>query len=467
MDLTLGVDSGTQSTKVVVCDPAGAVVASGHAAHSGACVEDPENWWRALIASCRQIPEATRGRVRGMSVAAQQHGCVPLGAGAGRPVIGPARLWCDTTSATEADRLNRIADFATEVASRLVASFTITKLASIPEASAAVCLPHDWLTWRLTGSFVTDRGDASDTGWWSAGRGTRHDLLELAGYRDLEVPMVAGPDDAAGFLLSAPAAELGLPAGITVAAGTGDNMATALGIGARVGEVIVSLGTSGTVFGVSENGTHDPDGIVAGFADGTGRFLPLVCTLNCTVPVNVIARWFGISVAEALDRASGPTELTFLPYLRGERTPNLPRATGAVIGLAESTTHDDLLAAVVQGVAAGLADGLAALEANGLRRPDSIRLVGGGARHPTWGQARANAAALPVEVVDGEDHTARGAALQARAVVDGATVRQVAEYWRPGAGVKMDPGSTAAPEIPHSELLRALSPLWGAAPPAD
>ena len=467
MDLTLGVDSGTQSTKVVVCDPAGAVIASGQAAHSGACVQDPETWWRALMSSCRQIPEATRGRVRGMSVAAQQHGCVPLGAGAARPVVGPARLWCDTTSATEAERLNRITDFATEVGSRLVASFTITKLASMPEASASVCLPHDWLTWCLTGSFVTDRGDASGTGWWSAGRGIRRDLLEIAGYRDLEVPFVVGPEEAAGTLLGAPAAELGLPAGITVAAGTGDNMATALGIGARVGEVIVSLGTSGTVFGVSENSTHDPDGIVAGFADATGRFLPLVCTSNCTVPVNVIARWFGMSISEALDRASGPSELTFLPYLRGERTPNLPQATGAMIGLAEATTPDDLLAAAVQGVAVGLADGLAALEANGLRRPDSIRLVGGGARHPTWGQALADAAALPVDVVDGEDHTARGAAVQARAVVDGATVRQMAEFWRPSAGAKMGPRRRPVPKIPHSELRRALSPLWDAEHPGD
>ena len=395
-----------------------------------------------------------------MSVAAQQHGCVPLGAGATRPIVGPARLWCDTTSATEAERLNRIANFATEVGSRLVASFTITKLATMPETSASVCLPHDWLTWRLTGSFATDRGDASGTGWWSADGGIRRDLLEIAGHKDLEVPMVAGPEEAAGILLGAPASDLGLPEGIMVAVGTGDNMATALGIGACVGEVIVSLGTSGTVFGVAERSTYDPDGLVSGFADATGRFLPLVCILNCTVPVNVIAQWFGLSIGEALDRASGPSELTFLPYLRGERTPNLPGATGAIIGLSEITTPNDLLAAAVQGVAVGLADGLTALEANGFRHPDSIRLVGGGARHPTWGQALADVTGLPVEVVDGEEHTARGAAAQARAVLGGATVRQVAESWRPDADVTMRPGRCPTPDIPHSELRRALSPLW-------
>jgi xylulokinase len=395
-----------------------------------------------------------------MSVAAQQHGCVPLGAGADRPVLAPASLWCDTSSAPEAERLNALADFAAEVGSRLVASFTITKLMGMPPETTAVCLPHDWLTWRLTGAFATDRGDASGTGWWDDRVGLRRDLLRLSGRPELVLPEVLGPDEPAGSLLPAAAAELGLAPGVHVGPGTGDNMAAALGIGAREGEVVVSLGTSGTVFAVSAAPTRDASGLVAGFADATGRFLPLACTLNCTVPVDIVAGWFGIGVEEALTRADRPSSVTFLPYLNGERTPDLPAATGAIIGLSEETTPDDLLAAAVQGSAASLALGVIALREAGVPAPDSVLVVGGGSRHPTWVAAVADATGRPASCPDGEDHAARGAAAQARAVLDRASVREVAEAWRPPAGPRVLPREGMTPPLSHDAFRDAIKPLW-------
>jgi xylulokinase len=239
-------------------------------------------------------------------------------------------------------------------------------------------------------------------------------------------------------------------------------MAAALGVGAREGEVVVSLGTSGTAFAVSTAPTHDASGLVAGFSDATGRYLPLACTLNCTVPVNVIAGWFAMDLASALDAADRPTDVVFLPYLRGERTPDLPNSSGAMIGLREDTTPAELLAAAVQGAAAGLALGVRALVDAGVPAPASLVLVGGGARHPTWLKAIASATGLPVTAPEGDDHAARGMAAQARAVVEGARVRDIAEAWRPAVAHQVSAGAIAAVPgtVDHDVLRQALRPIW-------
>ena len=464
--LTLGIDSGTQSVKVIACDPHGTIVARAHAAHPPGCSQAPAAWWSALVVACRSLPAEILGRVAALSAGAQQHGCVPLGPPPDRPVLAKASLWCDTSSADEAERLNGLVDFAAEVGSRLVASFTITKLARVPESTAAVCLPHDWLTFRLTGRLVTDRGDASGTGWWSATQGVRRDLLELARRPQLEVPEPVPPEKPVGRLDASAASELGVRSGILVGPGSGDNMAAALGIGARAGEVVVSLGTSGTVFAVSPVGTNDKSGLVAGFCDATGRFLPLVCTLNCTHPVDLLARWFGLSVDEALTAADRPTTITFLPYLAGERTPDLPGASGALIGLREDSQPADLLSAAVHGAASGLAVGLDALVTAGVPRPQTILLVGGGAAHATWQKAIASAMKLPVLCPTGADHAARGMAVQARAVLEGVRIADVAERWRPDCVPGAVAGDATSPAIRHLDLLEALEPLWRkSAPP--
>ncbi len=451
--VVLGVDSSTQSTKVVALDvDTGEVVASGRAPHSGADIQSPEEWWRGLELAVRDI-HSPGIEVKGISVAGQQHGCVLLDAEGG--VVRPAPLWNNVASAPDADRLNASADFPAEVGSLLVASFTITKLAHIARTAkedisrtVAVGLPHDWLNFRLTGELSTDRGDASGTGWWSPHEGRyRPDLLALAVGEDnaerIDLPAVRGPEESAGVLSDRAADVLGLRAGIPIGPGTGDNMAAALGVGARPGEIIISLGTSGTAFAVSETPTSDPTGEVAGFADATGRYLPLACMLNCTRVVDITAHLLGLERDEALARAGavapGAEGMVMLPYLSGERTPNLPQATGIVEGLTQETaTPDLLLRAALDGVVAGLAYCVNALSRLGISAP-GITLVGGGAIHPVWQQAVADATGLPVTVRSGEEHAARGAAVQAAAIVRQEAIADIANSWRPSVVAEIEP----------------------------
>lgn len=472
--VVLGVDSSTQSTKIIALDlENGQVLAEARAPHSGASTQHPSEWWTALVAATRQVA-ANDFDIRGIAVDGQQHGLVTLDA-AGE-VVRPASLWNNVEAAAEADRLNEQADFAREAGSKLVASFTIAKLAHVATTApddlartAAVCLPHDWLSFRLTGNLASDRGDTSGTGWWSPITGAyRRDLLALAVGEDkasaLQLPAVAGPEDTIGGLKPDVAQELGLAAGIAVGPGSGDNMAAALGIGASVDELVISLGTSGTAFAVSETPTADPSGEVCGFADATGRFLPLACLINCTRVVDAIAELVGSDRQQALDEAAstdpGAGGLLFLPYLGGERTPNLPDATGSFSGLTLSNANPRLLVrAALDGVAAGLAYCQEALEALGIRKPQ-VTLVGGGSTHPAWQQAIADVSALPVTVRAGGEHAARGAALQAAAIVRGEPVRALIERWRPAVLAEIEPraGARAAFRlIERRDLITHLS----------
>lgn len=464
--VVLGVDSSTQSTKVIALDvESGAMLAEGRAPHSGADIQDPEQWWSALIEATRQVvtPEL---RVVGLSVAGQQHGLVTLDVDG--EAVRPAPLWNNVASAADAERLNELANFAVETGTRLVASFTITKLAHLARTEpaalarvAAIGLPHDWLNFKLTGALVSDRGDASGSGWWSPAEGRdRRDLLALAVGDEvagrLRLPEVRGPNEAAGPLSPAAAAALGLPAGIPVGPGTGDNMAAALGVGAVPGEIVVSLGTSGTVYAVTETPTTDETGEVCGFADATGRFLPLACMLNCTRVVDTVAEMFGIDRAAALDGAAaaphGAGGLAMTPYLAGERTPNLPTATATITGLTAATATPDLfLRAALEGVADGLAYCVDALARCGLTGAE-ITLVGGGGAHPAWRQAIADATGQPVVIRAGGEHAARGAAIQAAAIARGEPVERLAAAWRPEVVGRVEPSvvqvSTAAQREP-------------------
>ena len=445
--VVLGIDSSTQSTKVLaVHTETGEIIATGRAPHSGHDTQHPDEWWTALRDAMRDLltnhPDLD---VQGLAISGQQHGCVLIDSDGN--AVRPAPLWNNVASAPDAERLNGLADFAAETGSRLVASYTITKMAHIARTApddlaraVAVGLPHDWLNLRLTGTLTTDRGDASGTGWWSPrDNAYRRDLLALAIGDEhaarIALPEVRDPDEPAGTLSPSAAAYLGLPAGIPVGPGTGDNMAAALGVGARAGEVIISLGTSGTAFAVHESPTADPTGEVAGFADATGRFLPLACMLNCTRVVDTVARLAGLERDEALARAGelppGADGILMLPYLAGERTPNLPHATGTIDGLTDDNATPALLVrAALDGVAAGLAYCVDALADLGITAP-AITVVGGGAIHPTWQQAVADATGLPVQIRSGVEHAARGAAAQASAIVRGISVRDVAAQWQP------------------------------------
>lgn len=443
--VVLGVDSSTQSTKVLAVDLAsGEIVSEGRAAHTGRDIQDPQDWWVALAAAVGEaVPTGTE--VAAISVGGQQHGMVAMDAA--NRVISPAPLWNNVDAAPDAERLNSLADFAREVGTYLVASITIAKLAHLartyPATLArldAVALPHDWLNLKLTGRLATDRGEASGSGWWSPSTGQhRRDLLSLAIGDDkaatIRLPDVCGPNETIGRLSEEAASALGLPAGIPVGPGTGDNMAAALGVGARPGELVISLGTSGTAFAVSEHPVMDPQGEIEGFADATGRYLPLTCMLNCTRVVDTIANMVGLERDAALEQAGaalpGADGVWLMPYLAGERLPNLPHATGSLFGLTmENARPDALVRAALDGVAAGLAYGVDALAEQGVSGNEVV-LVGGGSRHPAWRQAIADATGLPVHVRGGREHAALGAAMQAIAVATGTPIDEVIATFRP------------------------------------
>ena len=433
MTLVAGVDSSTQSCKVLVCDAdSGEVVRRGYAPHPDGTEVDPEAWWDAL-----QVALADAGGVEdvaALSVAGQQHGMVCLDRDG--EVVRPALLWNDTRSAQAArDLIDELGGgdegaraWADAVGLVPVASFTVTKLRWLadhePEnaaRTAAVCLPHDYLTWCLAGrdgleSLVTDRGDASGTGYWSAATGEyRHDLLEHALGRRVIVPQVLGP-----------AAEAGrCPTGQLLGPGSGDNAASALGLGARPGDVIVSIGTSGVACAVSEEPVMDVSGAVAGFADATGRHLPLVATLNAARVIDAAARMLGLEHDElsrlALSVPPGADGLVLVPYLEGERTPNRPGATGAVHGLrlANSTTAH-LARAAIEGMLCGLADAVDAVRSLGPPIERTI-LVGGAARSEAVRVVSSAVLGTPVSVPSPGEYVARGAARQAAWVHSGAS----------------------------------------------
>ncbi|WP_236796705.1 xylulokinase [Amycolatopsis sp. GM8] len=445
--LVAGVDSSTQSTKVVVCDAAtGAVVREGRATHPDTTEVDPQVWWDAFTKASAGLLDG----VQAIGVGGQQHGMVTLDESG--DVVRPALLWNDTRSGKAADNLvtelGGPRAWAEAVGSVPVASFTVTKLRWMAEHEprladrvTRVLLPHDWLTWKLTGEAVTDRGDASGTGYFSPAKNAyREDILAHAFGRTPELPRVLGPREAAGRTED----------GILVSAGTGDNMAAALALELGEGDVVVSLGTSGTVFGVSGTASADATGIVAGFADATGRFLPLACTLNAARVLTATAAMLGTDLA-GLDRLAlaaepGAGGLTLLPYLDGERTPNLPDAAGSLHGLRRANmTPENLARAAVEGMLSGLAAALDVLQDNGItaRR---ILLIGGAAQSEAVRAVAPIVFGLPIVVPEPAEHVALGAARQAAWVLAGTE--------EPPAWAEKTPLELAAGDSPAGRELR-------------
>ncbi|MAT19398.1 MAG: xylulokinase [Leifsonia sp.] len=441
MTLVAGVDSSTQSCKVMIRDlETGAVVRTGRAGHPDGTEVHPDAWWTALQAAIADA--GGLDDVAAISIGGQQHGMVVLDA-AGE-VIRPALLWNDTRSAGAASAL--IAEFgAAELARRTgsvpVASFTATKLRWLRDAEpehatrvAAVALPHDWLTWRLLGygptgssplgpelaALTTDRSDASGTSYWSPADGEYdRELLIAALGHDATLPRVLGPAETAG----ATTAHGVVPAGVVVGPGAGDNAGAALGLGARPGDVIVSIGTSGTVFAVNEQPVRDETGAVAGFADASGAYLPLVATLNAARVLDATARLLGVDHDElgrlALDAEPGAAGLVLQPYFEGERTPNLPDATATLFGMTlASTTRENLARAAIEGMLCGLADGLDAVRVHGIAA-ERVLLIGGAAQNEAVATIAAQVFDAPVVVPEPAEYVALGAAVQAAWALSG------------------------------------------------
>ncbi len=471
MPLVAGVDCSTQSTKVLVVDlDTGDVVASGRAEHvvegtGGARETHPTVWWEAL----RDALEETGGasEVAAISVAGQQHGLVCLDRD-GEP-IRPSMLWNDTRAAPDAAALVEAYGGAKAWADRIglvpVASFTASKWAWLrrcePESAArtaAIRLPHDYLTERLSGAGVTDRGDASGTLWWSPVWGNYADDVLALSALDLSpdvLPAVLGPDEAAGEVGRGPAAALGLRAGTLVGPGTGDNMAAALGLGLRPGTPVLSLGTSGTAYIVSETPSSDAHGLVAGFADASGRYLPLACTLNCTLAVDRTAAWLGLD-REDVAPSRG---VVALPFFDGERTPNLPAASAAVFGLRHDTDPRSILMATYEGAVVGLLEALRTIDASssGIDPDAPLVLIGGGARGRAWRDVARRLSGRPVIVPDATELVAIGAAVQAAAVLCHEPPLAVAERWKTQEGMRLDPVPLDSAAVEHYAAVLRLA----------
>jgi len=418
-----GVDSSTQSVKIVIRQAdTGQLIRAGRATHPEGTEVDPAHWLTALdsaIADAGGLAD-----VNAISIAGQQHGMVALDSKG--DVIRKALLWNDTRSAKEADDLNQEVGgdqiIANKVGSKLVASFTASKLRWLadhePENAAkvaSIALPHDWISWQLQGGkdfakLFTDRSDASGTGYFDPTTSHyREDIVRLALRRDqeLSLPLIIPPSKFGGTTQT----------GIPIAAGAGDNAGAALGLQAQPGDVVVSLGTSGTAFAVSDSATHDATGSVAGFADATGRFLPLVCTLNAARILDAAGRMLGKSHDEiarlALSAQPGAGGLTLLPYFEGERTPNRPTATGVFSGMNLSNSNPaDIARAMVEGMLAGLADAVDSLIALGVN-VNRILLIGGAAKNAAIPTIASALFGREVLVPPAGEYVANGAAKQA------------------------------------------------------
>jgi xylulokinase len=435
MSLVAGVDSSTQSCKVVIRDlDSGRVVRQGSAKHPDGTEVDPKFWWDALQAAIADA--GGLADVSAISIGGQQHGMVVLDAD-GR-VIRPALLWNDTRSSAEADEIAThfgASEIARMTGSLPVASFTSTKLRWLqnnePENAArvaAVALPHDWLSWRLAGFgpsgeselgpdlsvLATDRSDASGTGYFNSVRNEYlPDVLTFVLGHVPVLPRIVMPGEVAYTLGS----------GLLIACGAGDNAGAALGVGASAGDVVVSLGTSGTVFAVSATSTSDPTGTIAGFASASGDALPLVCTLNAARVLDSFCRLFDVTHDElgelALRAPSGADGVVLVPFFEGERTPNLPTATAQLTGLRLSNnTKENIARAAIEGMLCGLKGGLDALLDAGVACT-RVFLVGGAANNVAVQQIAGEVFGVPVVIPEPGEYVAQGASAQAAQVVLG------------------------------------------------
>lgn len=460
-----GVDSSTQSTTVALRDAdTGATLGSGRAPHTPTyppvSEQQPEEWWAATVIAFAQAREAAgvaADDIVAISIAAQCHGLVPLDARG--MVIRPAKLWNDTTAASEITALTAQIGrdaWTDRIGTLPPPSFTIGKLAWLkahePDnfaALATVLLPHDYLTWRLTGRAVTDRSDASGTGYYGAPEGRYiNEFLELI---DADknwaamLPEVLGPSEQAGVVSLAVADELGIRPGAVVGAGAGDQHASAVGLGLVPGDLAYVLGTSGVVFTTSSFPVFDHTGIVNSVADAAGGYLPLICTLNAAKVTDTVARLLGVDHKElerlALAAPRAADRPVLVAYLDGERTPNRPAARGILAGISSETSREALALAAFEGVLLGMESGQRRMEEMGLQLEGRLLVTGGGAGNAAYRQILADVTGRSVEATDATDAVAGGAAVQAAAVLGGLEITAVRDQWAPTSRVVADPSN--------------------------
>jgi D-xylulose kinase len=485
-ELYIGIDSGTQSTKALVVDAKnGKVLGSAQRAYglisglpAGAKEQHPETWKRATTATIKAAlkkAKASAGEVKGIGVSGQQHGFVPLDKQG--EVIRPAKLWCDTTTAAECEAITRklggLKKTISRVGNAMLPGFTAPKIAWLKKHEpknykrlATVLLPHDYLNFWLTGNAVMEYGDASGTALldvknrkWSAAAIKAIDPA-LAD----KLPPLISSDQPAGHLSAATAKSLGLSTATLVSAGGGDNMMGAIGTGnTRPGIVTASFGTSGTIYACAAKPIIDPQGEIAAFCDSTNRWLPLLCTMNVTVATEMVRNHYGLSHAQfenaAAKVSAGSDGLILLPYLEGERTPNVPDGTGVWFG-ANTKTHSagHFARAAMEGVTLGMNYGLRRLASLGVK-PKQIRATGGGAQSRLWRQIMADIFNAEVVTLAVSEGAAYGAALQAMWCVAQNRCEKVSINDLSDQFVKLNPRQTAHPNKSNNAVYREIQAI--------
>jgi len=443
MSIYLGIDVGTQSVKVLLFDAAARQVVDVAScalelnSRGDGTREQLAAWWVAALQSClASLDPNLKAAVRAIGVSGQQHGFVPVGADGA--VLAPVKLWCDTSTSTQCEQISAAFGGAArcirEVGNRVLPGYTAPKIRWLKQHHPdlyqrldTILLPHDYINFYLTGERVMECGDASGTGLLDVRRRCWHDemLAAVDAERDLRqcLPGLAAPDEFIGTLRTGVAAQLGLPASVPVSCGGGDNMMAAIGTGnVATGRLTVSLGTSGTLFAYSDRPVVDDSGTLAAFCDSTGGWLPLLCTMNCTVATELTRRLLGLPLdaleASVADIPLGSDGVVTLPYFQGERTPNLPAGRGCVLGLNhDNYTPGHLLRSAMESAIYGLRLGLDAFRQQGCAI-SAVRLTGGGAGSAAWRQMVADIFHLPVTVQKIDEGAALGAALQACRVQD-------------------------------------------------
>ncbi len=478
-----GVDSSTQSCTIVVRDPdTGKVLGVNTAPHPKTSPprseQNPSDWWFALKKALSKFDTDTIGTI---SIDGQGHGSVLLDEYGN--VLRRAKLWNDTETAKESEelieRLGKL-EWIRSTSIVPVPAFTITKLLWIQrnepyiiKQCRKILLPHDWLIFKLSGRFTTDRSEASGTGYFSPATSSwKSELLSLVNPEvdwTQMLPEILGPDDIAGNISDNAAEETGIPSGTPIAPGCNDNAASALGLALQNTDVCISLGTSGTVFSPSQLPVFDTNGYVNGNADATGAFLPLICTLNATKVTDWMCKIFGINYAEAAKLAlSAPSKADrpiVIPFFDGERTPNLPRSMGHILGLRSDTSREELLRACYEGVLLGIAWGLDALQNSQVNISGRVILTGGGAASPAYVQFLADILNRPVWISSETKSAAMGAAVQAAAIFHKCSVKEIRDLWAPKLKIGATPRSDQAifelrhryKELVKEEVARATS----------
>jgi len=469
-DIVAGIDSSTQSCTVMLRDlKTGAVIAQARAPHPPStppCSEqDPEVWWEALKIALHELRDWWP-RIAGLSVGGQGHGLVILDKD-DKP-LRPAKLWNDTESAPEAQELSDkfpAGQWAALTGSVPGPAMTIAKLAwteahypGLLATSHRIMLPFDYLVYKLSGSFVTERGGASGTGYFNPFDNTWQPQLAELVNPDIDWlarwPAIIPSSQPAGKVI----AEAGFEqlTGAIVGVGTGDNMSAALGMNLLPGDMAISIGTSGTLYGISPEGIIDTTGTINGYADATGQFMPMITTLNAAKVTDTFRRILRVTTAEfdelALTATAGAHGLTLLPWLDGERTPNLPHQTGQMHGILTTTTANDIARAAIEGVLCGLLSGGKKLAEHNFVSDGRLVITGGGAKSKAYCQILADITGKTVWISPVGETAAAGAAVQAAAAVLKCSNAEMAERWSCPLEVAAEPQHDSRHVLEHYQL---------------